>query len=387
MREAAARRVLLLGGLALAVAVAWLLLRVRDVLTPFILAGVLAYLAAPLVERLHRRGLARPWAILVTYALAGLLLGGVLAVVVPDLVRELGRLGQLLPVYAAKADAAMRGLRAGGRGRLPEPVVRALEAGVAALQARGEAAIRSATAGVLSVIGGLVSIVLAPFLAYYLLVDLPRIRAAVLGVVPPASRPALLAYLRDLDAMLAGFVRGQLLTAASVGLLVTVAMSLLHVGYAVTLGLIAGLGELVPYFGPFLGAVPALALAGSISWHTLLYAALALAVIQQLESAVIHPYIVGQSTGLHPLTVVFALLAGGQLVGLAGLILGVPAAGAVQVTVTHLVRAVVSWRRGGREAAPELRPLGAARPPAVPPPRLAAAAERGDGGADGARQR
>jgi predicted PurR-regulated permease PerM len=358
MRGTAQRRaVLWAGALALAAAL-WLIWRVRAVLAPFALAGVLVYLVEPLVRRLHRRGLARPWAILVSYCLIGLLGGLVVAVVVPDLVRELTQLGQLLPGYAARADAVARQLRQGGS-RLPAPVLGALQAGVTHLQARAEGAIRSATAGLLSVVGGILSLLLAPFLGYYILADLPRFHARLMTAVPPRARPAVLAYLRDLDAMLSGFVRGQLLTAASIGALVALAMVLLRVPYALTLGVLAGLGELVPYFGPFIGALPGLALAGAHSWRLMLEVGAAYAVIQQIESAVVHPNIVGHAMGLHPLTVVFALLAGGELAGLPGLLVGVPVAGAVQVTAVHLVRAAVAWRReGALRAAPAGAPGG-----------------------------
>jgi len=344
MSETGARRAVLAVGLVAVAMAVWLLVHVRAVLVPFILAGVLVYLVEPIVRALHVRGLGRPWAILVSYALIGLLAGLAVTVVVPDLVRELTDLGDLLPGYAVRADALARQLREGG-GRLPAPVLSAVQTGVAHLQSRGEAAIRSATSGLLAVVGGFLSLLLAPFLGYYILADLPRFHARLMTAVPPRGRPAFLAYLRDLDGMLSGFVRGQLLTAASIGALVAVAMLLLHMQYALTLGVLAGLGELVPYFGPFVGALPGLALAGAHSWRLLLEVGSAYAIIQQIESAVVHPYIVGHATGLHPLTIVFALLAGGELAGLPGLLLGVPVAGAIQVTGIHLVRAAVAWRR------------------------------------------
>lgn len=378
--------------LLVAAAGVWLLVRVHGILAPFALAGVLIYLIAPLVERLHRHGLGRPWAILVSYALVGLLAGGLLALALPDLIRELVRLSDLVPTYAAGIDAAVHNLRQGGAGHLPAPVQQAAVVAVGHLQGRAESAIRSATSGLLAIVSGLLGIVLAPFLAYYLLADLPRFHDRLVTAVPPGSRPALLAYVHDLDAMLSGFVRGQLLTAATIGGLVAAAMALLHVRYALTLGFVAGLGELVPYFGPFLASLPGLALAGAHSWRLLVEVAIAYAVIQQTESAIVHPYIVGHATGLHPLTVVFALLAGGDLAGLPGLIFAVPAAGVVQVTGIHLIRAAVAWRRvaadvpprGGGPAATGASGAGAGAMtplrPLVPPGRSAAHA---DGHRDG----
>jgi predicted PurR-regulated permease PerM len=376
MSPASGRRAVLLAGAAAIAGGIWLLVRVREVLVPFALAGVLVYLVEPLVGRLHRRGLSRPWAILLSYGLLGLLAGLAVAVVVPDLVRELTDLGDLLPGYAARADALLRQLREGGN-RLPAPVLSAVQAGVGHLQSRGEDAIRSATAGLLSVVGGFLSLLLAPFLGYYFLADLPRFRARLLTAVPARARPAVLAYLRDLDATLSGFVRGQLLTAAAIGALVALAMMLLRLQYALTLGVLAGIGELVPYFGPAMGALPGLAVAGAHSWRLVLEVALAYALIQQIESAILHPYIMGQTMGLHPLTVVFALLAGGELAGLAGLLLAVPVTGAVQVTGVHLVRAAVAWRREAALRPPPARaPAGKAWRSAAPRPAAPAATAR-----------
>lgn len=386
MSPASSRRAVLLGGAAAIAAAIWLLIRVREVLIPFVLAGVLVYLVEPLVRRLQARGLGRPWAILLSYSLLGLLSGLVVAVVVPDLVRELTTLGDLLPGYAARADALARQLREGG-GRLPAPLLGALQAAVGNLQSRGEDAIRSATTGLLSVIGGFLSLLLAPFLGYYMLAELPRYHARLMTAVPARARPAVLAYMRDLDGMLSGFVRGQLLTAAVIGAMVTLAMMLLGMRYALTLGVLAGLGELVPYFGPIIGALPGLAVAGAHSWRLLLEVGLAYAVIQQIEGAVVHPYIMGHATGLHPLTVVFALLAGGELAGLTGLLLAVPVAGAVQVTGIHLVRAAVAWRREAalrptrpgpgqtRQATPAPARGSSRRRPSSPAPTLTGTAD------------
>ncbi len=363
MSPASARRTVLVAGAVAIAAGIWLLIRVREVLVPFVLAGVLVYLVEPLVRRLCRRGLGRMWAILLSYCLLGLLSGLALAVIVPDLVRELTNLAGLLPGYAARADALASRLRQGGS-RLPAPLLSALQAGIASLQHRGEAIIRSATAGLLSVVGGFASLLLAPFLAYYLLAEMPRFHARLMAALPVRARPAMLAYLRDLDGMLSGFVRGQLLTVAIIGAMVALAMALLGMRYALTLGVLAGIGELIPYFGPAIGALPGLAVAGAHSWRLLLEVGLTYAAIQQIEGALVHPYIMGHATGLHPLTVVFALLAGGELAGLAGLLLAVPVAGAVQVTGIHLVRAAVAWRRE-----PALKP----RPPRAGPGRAATA--------------
>lgn len=339
------RRWLTIAVAILAAAIVFLYL-VRPVLTPFLLAAALAYLVDPLVEALHRRGMGRPWAILATYACVGLAVAGLLLYVLPGLIGELERLSRLAPAYARRVQRLAASLQRGYRRvGLPTPVRAAVDQALVHLRESLQAALRGAVGGLLGLFGGLVSFVLAPVLAYYLLADLPRFRQGLLAAVPPVSRPACVAYLEDLDRVVSGFVRGQVLLAASVGLLVALAMWLLGVRFALTLGVLAGMGELVPYFGPVLGALPALAL-GALGGTGLLFkVVIALVLIQQLESAVLAPKIVAHTTGLHPLTVIFGLLAGGHFAGVAGLILAVPVLAVLKVTAAHGVRLAVVRRR------------------------------------------
>lgn len=317
----------------------------RAVLAPFLLAAALAYLLGPLVEWLHRRGLGRPWAILVSYGLVGLVVSLLVFFVAPRLIGELDRLSGLVPMYAQRAEGLIRSAQERYR-RLdvPPPVRQALDEAVRHAQGAALGSIRAATRAMLSLFASAWSLVLAPFLAYYILLDLPVFRSRLLTALPPGARQRFVLLLRDLDRVVAGFVRGQLLLAASVGALVVIAGWLIGLPFAMTLGLTAGLGELIPYVGPVLGAIPALAVAASRSVGTFLETAGAFLVIQQMESALLAPKIVGQSTGLHPLAVVFALLAGERFFGLPGLLLGVPVMAALRVLIQHLLRALIAAR-------------------------------------------
>jgi len=128
------------------------------------------------------------------------------------------------------------------------------------------------------------------------------------------------------------FVRGQLIVSVVVGGLVALGLSLLGVRYALFLGVLAGLFDIIPYFGPVLGAIPALVLAFLRDPLTALWTLLMFVAVQQLEGSVLSPKIVGEQVGLHPLTVIFSVLAGGELLGVTGMLLAVPAAATVKVT-------------------------------------------------------
>ncbi len=332
---------------ALTVVAVLLLYVLRSLLTPFVLAAVLAYLVAPVVERLQRHaGLPRGLAILVAYAGTLLVIAAFAVFVLPDLVAEMQRLAAGLPAYTARLEVRLAALR-GGYGRLPLPPAMRAATDRALLQAEAaaRASLDQALAGAVSVFGLIVPLLLAPVLAFYILCDLPLLRTRLSRLLPPAARQPVLLCLADLDAVIAGWIRGELLTAGAVGVLATLAVLVLRLRYAFTLGLVAGLGELIPYFGPVLGALPALAVAaGTGGFPAVVYTGLAFLAIQQIESVFLAPRIVGGSVGLHPLAVIAALLVGDQLGGLCGIILAVPAAGCARVLVRHGVRVLTAVR-------------------------------------------
>lgn len=332
-------------GPALAAAALGAVYLLRSVLTPFLCAGLLCYLVAPLVDTLQRRvRLPRALAILGSYAALGLFLAAFAAFVLPGLIGELQRLAAGLPALFAGAEARLAAARAGYRGLPLPPALRsAADAALLRGEAGARAALGQALAGLLGAFGLVFPLLLAPVIAFYLLADLPRLRAQWARLLPPGARQPVALCLGELDAVLAGWVRGELLVALAVGSMATAAVLLLHLRYAFTLGLVAGLGELLPYFGPVLGALPALAVAGSSGGlPAVLYTAVAFLAIQQVESAFLAPRVVGGAVGLHPLVVIGALLLGERLGGLAGVVLAVPAAGCLRVLARHGVRALTA---------------------------------------------
>ncbi len=318
----------------------------RSLLLPFGLGGVLAYMVAPLVDwGEHRLDLPRGVAILLSF----LLLGGVIAalgwLIVPDLARELQRLSTTLPIYGQVATQAVNHLRT-GYGNLPLP--QALRTGADRALTRAEngaeSAVTQTLAGVRGLVGLAFSLLLAPVLAFYLLLDLPHLRLEWARLLPEGARQRVLLLGRDLDAVLAGWIRGELVVAAAVATLSTLALVLLGVRFAFILGLVAGVGELIPYFGPFLGAVPAVLVAATGGPRLVLETAAAFLVIQQLEGAFLAPRVVGRAVGLSPLVTIAVLLLGDHWAGIGGVILSVPVAAMLRVLAQHAMAALTSLR-------------------------------------------
>lgn len=339
-RGGTAARALVLASLlaAAGLAAAFLAYALRAAVVPFALAAALAYLLAPAVDALCRRGLSRTGSILLVYAVLALGAIGFVTEVVPGFLRELEELGQTAPRLVRALEAELQRWQRGYEGlALPRAARQALErAGRRVGQSAAGLADRAVEA-VMGLAGLSLALILAPFLAYYMLRDLDLFRRRVLESTPPRWRPRVQALLRDLDRVLGGFVRGQVVVAAIVGGLVALATALLGMPFPLLLGLSVGIGEFVPYFGPVVGSLPALAVAALQSPGTLVRLVLFLVAIHQLEQALITPRVLGAGVGLHPLAVVLAILVGGELLGLFGVILAVPVTAAGLVLYRHAV--------------------------------------------------
>lgn len=336
-------------------ALLWVL---KAALTPLVAAFVIAYLLDPLIDRFEARRLRRSLAI---FLLLGLVGGGVLGFllfVIPRLVAEVSALAERMPQYLERlVTEGVPALEERFGVALPKTLDAVLgELRGAELTVLG--ALRDLLAGTVSTLTGTVGVVVAllviPILAYYLLVQFDSIVARLGALVPPRHRAYVFEKVRTADRLVSGFLRGQLLVAACLGVLYAVGFSVIGIDLAVGVGLLAGALALIPYLGNVvaLGAATILCLlkfgvgghlAAVVGWY---------AVVQTLEGFVLTPRIVGGSVGLHPAAVIVALLIGGDLLGFLGLLIAVPAAAVVKVFADEAVAAYRGSPLFGAEPAP-----------------------------------
>jgi predicted PurR-regulated permease PerM len=315
-------RLLFLLGL---LAVGLFLFVVRSALPPFLYAGVITYLLAPLVEELEKRGTPRVLAILLLYAAAGGILVLLITHLVPVLVRELNAFGEKLPMYTAQVQGLVRWLQENyAHAELPASLRQVLDETISRSEQVLLSYTRSAAQLAFSLLSHALSLVIAPVLAFYMLRDLKLIKRTFAGLFQEPARTEIFSILHQIDSVLGGFVRGHLLVALIVGMLSFVGLTLLRIDFALIIGFVAGLFDIIPYFGPVIGALPAVAIALLESPLKALYVIILFLIIHQVESTIVSPKIIGQRVGLHPLVVIFALLVGGNAAGLVGLLLAVP---------------------------------------------------------------
>jgi predicted PurR-regulated permease PerM len=176
------------------------------------------------------------------------------------------------------------------------------------------------------------------FLAFYMLVEGPRVKAGFLGLFPRAQRESIADVLEQIGAKFGGWIRGQLLLGIIIGAAAGLGMAAIGMPFVLLLAIIAGFTELIPMVGPILGAIPAVFLALFQPTWKLLVVIGWYAFIQQAESNFVVPRVMRASVGLSPLLTIIALVVGARLLGAAGALLAVPVAAALQVVVGELVR-------------------------------------------------
>lgn len=327
---------------ALLFAVAGLLAVVRlawPVLAPFVFAVVLAYGLAPLVSRLERRGVPRVLGILLAYALVAIVLGVAVVYVMPQAVQQVMHLARVLPGFIAAAEGAWSHyLRLFHEAPLPLALRRGLNRTTRHLESLLVAQVHGGVQAVFGLVPGLLALLASPVLAFYLLKDRDGIAQRLWHILPYAWHPRVQRMLWDVDAALAGYVRGQLAVAFLVGLMAGVWTAVLGIPFALLVGVVAGVTDIVPYVGPVVGAAPAVLLGLSRSPWTGLWALAGFLALHQIEGSVLAPKVVGDAVGLHPLLVMLAILMGGEWAGIPGMLAAVPVAAMINVACRHFYR-------------------------------------------------
>jgi len=340
------RRNRLLLWLTLAALVAVVLWISRQVLLPYVVSLVLAYLLLPLVNwldnhmpaRFHQWRIDRPLAIILTYILVLAIVGGILAFAVPLLINQVEYLIQNWPTLVEKAqDWGKQGVN--WYETLPDTWRTAVETNLKSLHSEVVSAIQNGVVAAIrqlfSTFGFIIGFIVIPFWMFFILHDAGQVKKGALGVFPESIRADIVAVAGLVDDVLSAYIRGQFLLMVFVGGLATIALLIIGVPYALVLGLIAGIFEALPVVGPLLGAIPAVLVALLGNPISAVYVAIAFFAIQQIENLLLVPRISGKSVKLHPAVVMVVLVLGNQLAGFTGMLLAVP--------VTAIIRDVFKY--------------------------------------------
>jgi predicted PurR-regulated permease PerM len=342
--------------LAALIAAGWLVHLLAPVITPFAISAVLAYLGDPLVDRLERFSIGR-WkfgrvlAVSLVFILMLVLLTIVLIIIMPLLVEQVRLLiklipswidwfsGTALPWLAARLGLETTDFDTAHLTQMLKDYWREITTAAFKL-------VDYISRGGMAVAALITNLVLIPVVTFYLLRDWDLLIRATHDLLPRSIEAAVSRTVKEVDEVLGAFFRGQLMVMLALGVIYAAGLSLVGIDLAVLIGMGAGLLSIVPYLGSIVGLLVA---AGTAIFQFqdvfhLLMVLLVFAVGQSAEGMYLTPKLVGDSIGLHPVTVIFAVLAGGQLFGFLGILLALPVAAAINVLVRNVLQ---KYRQSG----------------------------------------
>lgn len=316
----------------------WILYLLAPVLTPFIAAGLLAYISDPFADRLQKHKIPRTLAVVIVFLSTFLLLGLLILLIGPLVKTQIGALFDALPEIVRKVEEVWLPTILGWLNVEPGDDV-----GISAFLARYSEMVGSWSGKILMGVGksggalaaAVLSLFLIPILTFYMLRDWDSFIKHVGALVPSGQRETVYGLAKETDDMLGAFLRGQLLVMLALAVIYSLGLAIVGIKFAIAIGVVAGLVSFVPYLGFVFGIGlagltvvlepnPLLHLAGVIATFT---------IAQVIEGSLLTPKLVGDRIGLHPVLVIFAVAAGGQLFGFFGILMALPAAAVLSVLI------------------------------------------------------
>lgn len=316
----------------------------QPILPPFLIGILLAYLGDPAVGRLERRGVPRMAGVVLVFAAVTSVFAVLLLILIPLLMNEIGILRDripsmvtwfnqtALPWFQSRLGVDVSSFRL-------ESVTETIRENLAKTGGVVGAILQQATRSTMALLTWLVNLAMIPVVAFYLMRDWKDIMQRIRGLLPRQHEELAIGLVRDCDEVLSSFIRGQLLVMLCLGVIYSVGLWLVGLELALLIGMIAGLASIVPYLG-FVVGVGAALIAAIFQFGDVFYLVAVVVVFgigQVIESTVLVPLLVGDRIGLHPVAVIFAVLAGGQLFGFVGVLLALPVAAVLMVLVRYML--------------------------------------------------
>ncbi|MFH1538069.1 MAG: AI-2E family transporter [bacterium] len=322
--------------IALVVVLGWFVYETKVVWEYFLVSLAIAYLLGGTVNRLESKGVPRAVAIAVIFIFIIAILAVALVLLIPQLIDQIKLFTDDFPKYlkvvqahAEKAHRWLSGLN------LPGDVPALSDQFIKSMQGASGSVLKNSANRLVGVFTQLYALVIVPLLTFYMLKDVHRFRAIFLGFFAERNRPVVEGLVEKMDTAFGGFIRSRLKLCLAVGIGSSIALAIAGLKYSLLLGIICGICEFVPYVGPIVGAVPALIV--GLFFGKFTYALVAILIVQLIENVVLVPRVTGEEVGLHPLTVILAILAGGKLAGAGGMILSIPLVAGAKILIEYFL--------------------------------------------------
>lgn len=312
-----------------------ILSNIFTIFMPFILSLFITFLLHPIVEKLQALEIPRTVAILIIYFLFFGLLGFGVYKGVPVFMNQLKDLAENTSNIFSVYEDFTKNIH-NHTESLPDGIHQRIEEGIAGLEQKLNMLISNIIGFLQGLINSIVLMTIIPFIVFYMLKDIKRLKNAAWYITPSKWRNSLESFFRDANESLGNYLRGQLFVCVLIGTLATISFWIIQMKYPLLLGMLIGITNVIPYFGPIIGLIPTALIAATVSVKMLIFVIAIVFILQFIEGNILSPLIVGKSLHLHPLLIIFALLAGGELGGVVGLIFAVPILSVIKVLIIHI---------------------------------------------------
>lgn len=298
---------------------------------------IFSYVLNPLVNKMEKQGIKRVWGVLITYVSIVLVLVLIFISIFPAIVQEFKKLAELMPSYFKEINIAFNNiyrLYSDNINNLPagfEGIKTSFDDSLGNIQSVLISAVENITTTIVGIFSKTFSLLLIPILSFYFIKDKELFKQKLYLMIPKNYRQDIIRIAKDVDLVLGKFIRGQLIVAFFVGLATAIGLLILGIDFSLIIGIIAGIANVIPYFGPIMGIIPAVMFAFLEDPSKIIWVIVVFIVIQQIEGNILSPKIVGESVGLHPVVVIVSLLIGGSLMGILGMLLAVPVVAVLRI--------------------------------------------------------
>ena len=318
-----------------------LLFLLSHLLVPFFIAAFLAYIGDPVVERLQRCGIPRTLGVLVVFIIFIAVVVFVAFLVIPKIQEQLDMLIRVLPAFidwVEKIIAQLWNNRFNTQGVInPDHLKQTVSSQLGHIGGMMNWLVKAITHSGLAIIDFVIKLVLIPVVTFYLMRDWPKLKIALRKLIPRSKENTVVSLVTQADTVLAAFLKGQLFVMIALAIVYSIGLSIVGLNFAIILGVVIGCISIVPYLGSIMGVILAITIAafqfnsiGPVLWVLPVFI-----IGHILEGMVLTPWLIGGRVGLHPVAVIFSVLAGGVLFGFFGVLLALPVATVIMVFVRY----------------------------------------------------
>lgn len=308
------------------------------ILLPFLIAAFISYLLYPITEKLTTKNLKQPVAVTIIYCV---FFGGIALIIYisfPVMIKQLNELAEQLPQLMIIYEQLISSLYE-QTAFLPEMVHDKLTLAIQHIEGQLERRVNHLLVRWPNIIDYVIMITVIPVLVFYMLIDYERVKQTMYKLLSYAHLQKLDTFLHAVDRSLGSYIRGQVLISSFITLITFLIYHTLELKYGLLLAVLMGVMNVIPYFGPILGTIPALFIALTSSWKLVLIIIVTNMLIQLIENSFLSPYIMGKSVQIHPILIIFVLLIGAELGGVIGMIIVVPLTTIIKTVIEDFLTA------------------------------------------------